>query len=160
MITVTVTGLPQVEGRLKAFGQLRPALKQTVERETIALQAHVVADKLSGQVLHVRTGTLGRSITAETIETADAIEGAVGTNVRYARIHEYGGTVHLPMLVPRRARALRFEVGGQTVFARRTRAHDVRIPERSYLRSALEDRRPTILAAIRATLARVAGGQP
>lgn len=137
--------------------KLRPALRRTVERETIALQAHVVGQKLSGQVLHVRSGTLRRSITYTVRDDADGIVGTVGTNLEYAAIHEYGGTIHVPEIRPRQAKALRFYVGGVAVFARRARAHDVHMPQRSFLRSALADRREAFVAAVRATLAEILG---
>lgn len=136
---------------------LKPALRQTVERETIALQSHVVEHKLSGQVLHVRSGTLRRSITYAIDESDLAITGTVGTNLEYAAIHEYGGTINVPEIRPRKAKALHFYVGGAEVFATRVRAHTVRMPERSFLRSALAERREAFLAAIRATLAKVFG---
>jgi phage gpG-like protein len=137
---------------------MKPALRPAVERETIALQAHVVENKLSGQVLHVRTGTLRRSITYAIREESDAIIGIVGTNLVYAAIHEYGGELHLPEIRPRRAKALHFYVGGAEVFAMRARAHSVRIPERSFLRSALADRREAFLAAIREAIRQLFGG--
>lgn len=151
-VTIQVTGEDAIQRRLAAIANLRPALRRTLEGQLIELQAHVVANKLTGQVLHVRTGTLGRSITYRLEEGDDALRGIVGTNVKYARIHEYGGTIHLPAMVPRRRRALRFEVGGAVVFAKRVRAHDVTMPERSFLRSSLEERRPKILQAFGATV--------
>lgn len=138
---------------------LKPALRQTVERETIALQAHVVEHKLSGQVLHVRSGAGRRSITYAIRETDDAITGIVGTNLEYMAIHEYGGTINVPEIRPRNAKALHFYVGGKEVFAMRARAHTVTMPERSFLRSALRDRREAFLAAVRATLAKVLGSR-
>jgi phage gpG-like protein len=138
---------------------LKPALRQTVERETIALQAHVVEHKLSGQVLHVRSGTLRRSITYAIRETDAAITGIVGTNLEYAAIHEYGGVIHVPEIRPRRAKALHFYVGGKEIFAKFARAHDVHMPERSFLRSALAERRDAFIAAVRATLAKIFGHQ-
>ncbi len=157
-VQLTVGGA--LEARIAALqpAQLRPALRPTVERETIALQAHVVEHKLSGQVLHVRSGTLRRSITYTLHETEDAIVGRVGTNLEYAAIHEYGGTIHVPEIRPRRAKALHFYVGGASVFAMRARAHDIRMPQRSFLRSALADRREAFVAAVREALLRILRG--
>lgn len=140
--------------------RLRPALRPTIERETIALQAHVVGQKLSGQVLHVRTGTLRRSITYTVHETDQAIVGTVGTNLEYAAIHEYGGTIHVPEIRPRNAKALHFYVGGREVFAMRARAHTITMPQRSFLRSALADRRDAFIAAVRDTIRKLVGANP
>lgn len=150
--TVRITGIPDTQAKLRA---LRPALKRNlvaeIKRQAFALQALVV-EKLSGVVLRVRTGTLRRSITTQVRDTGTGVEALVGTNVEYARIHEFGGTIHIPEITPVTAKALRFEMAGATVFAARTQAHDVHIPERSYLRSSLRDRQAAILAGIRAAI--------
>ncbi len=160
-VSVRVTGLEQALRRFSGLGPaLHAALRQTVERETIALQRLVVEGKLSGQVLNVRTGTLRRSITYRIEEDAVGIRGTVGTNLRYAAIHEFGGTIHVPEIRPRVKKALHFYVGGAEVFAMRARAHDVRMPERSFLRSSLAERREAFVAAVRATIARIVGGRP
>lgn len=147
---VTTRGLDAVVARLGRGQDLVPRLGVVVERETYALQAHVVEQKLTGQVLNVRTGTLRRSITARVIRGGATITGLVGTNVVYARIHEFGGTVQVPEIVPVRAKALRFVIDGKVIFARRTRAHPVRLRERSFLRSSLRERRPFVLQALAA----------
>ncbi len=70
--------------------RLRASLRRVIERRSISVQAGVKADKLSGQVLHVRTGTLRRSINRRVTESGNEISATVGTNVVYARAHEYG----------------------------------------------------------------------
>jgi len=149
MITVRLTGFPEAIATITSW---TPAVQQvvraTVTRETIALQRHVVEDKLSGQVLHVRSGTLRRSITYTVDETGQGVVGTVGTNLAYARIHEYGGTINVPEIRPVRAKALHFN----GIFAMRARAHVVVIPERSYLRSALADREPVIRESLASAL--------
>ena len=71
-------------------------LRRAVLRIGISVQAVVKDEKLSGQVLHVRTGTLRRSINFQPSEDTSGIYGSVGTNVEYAAIHEYGGQ-RMPM---------------------------------------------------------------
>jgi phage gpG-like protein len=105
----------------------------------------------------VRSGTLRRSITARVTETGGTIRGTVGTNLAYARIHEFGGPINHPGSVAREGGMLRFEIGGRVLFRKRTLPHVIRIPERSFLRSALRDRREAFFAAVRATIARVLG---
>lgn len=157
MIRIDVQGVPETMSRVDRLTQLPAALKDTVTAETFELQRTVVEDKLSGQVLHARSGNLRRSITARVEDEPNGTRGIVGTNLVYARIHEFGGVIHVPPMVPVRAKALHWIQDGRDVFAKSTRAHDVTMPERSYLRSALADRRDAILAAIRATIARVMG---
>lgn len=155
-LQVDLTGLDAGVAKLEALGPaLRIGLRETVERQAILLQRHVVAEKLHGQVLHVRSGTLARSITYRVEESAGVIRGIVGTNVGYGKAHEFGMTLHIPEIRPRNAKALRFMVGGSVVFATRVRAHDVHLPERSFLRSSLKDRAAAFLAAVRETLRRI-----
>jgi phage gpG-like protein len=129
---------------------------RAVRRLAINLQGYVKDQKLSGQVLHVRSGTLRRSINQEVTQSGSVIKGIVGTNVSYARPHEYGfsGAVqvreHLRTITKVFGRPLANPVT-QTV-----RAHtmNVNLPERSFLRSALKDFEPRILAELKAAASR------
>jgi phage virion morphogenesis protein len=53
----------------------------------------------------------------------------------YAAIHQYGGTIRVPEIFPKNARALFFSIGGKNVFARSARAHVVSMPARPFLPS-------------------------
>lgn len=113
----------------------------------------VKEEKLSGQVLNVRTGTLRRSINRRLRVEPGGITASIGTNVPYAAVHEYGA--HIPevsgklMVFPvpglpadfmlatgklkkrwRRQREL-------VVFTMKHKAFD--LPERSFLRSTLTE---------------------
>lgn len=155
MISAHIDGVGQLEKRLSRTAALmRSSIYVTIAQLAIKLQRHVMADKLSGQVLRTRTGTLRRSITYRVERVGDSgAAGVVGTNVRYARIHEYGGTIPAHDIVPRRGTVLAFDWKGKTVFARRVHIPDVKMPERSFLRSALRD----MLPEIRQELAKVPG---
>lgn len=76
-------------------------------------------------------GILRGSITGEVRSTSVIL----GTNVVYAAIHQFGGTVQIPALQPKRpGGTLRwYDQGGNPVFRKRTSAHSVTIPQRSYL---------------------------
>jgi phage gpG-like protein len=119
MITAYLVGESELMARMgRMYPNAKKGLLEAVTRLAIQLQRNVMKDKLSGQVLNVRTGTLRRSINQLVSQTDTSTEGRVGTNVEYARIHEYGGTV-----------ARRSKNGvGRAVY-----------PERSFLRSAMHD---------------------
>jgi phage gpG-like protein len=70
--------------------------------------------------LHVRSGHLRRSIYSR---KTGFLKGFAGSNLKYAAIHQYGGTIR-----PVRAKALRFKVGGSFVTVKK-----VKIPERPYI---------------------------
>ncbi len=98
-----------------------------------------------------RTGTLEGSIGVQEYAKAQGrgVRGNWGSrDARYALIHELGGVI-----VPKRAKALVFEIGGQVV-----RVMKVVIPARPYLRPAADTEYPTL--ARRIARAYSAGGRP
>lgn len=67
----------------------------------------------------------------------------VGTDVEYARIHEFGGDI-----VPRNARALAFQIGGEWIITQR-----VTMPARPYLRPAYDAQRDEAVRIFRKAVA-------
>jgi phage gpG-like protein len=154
-----VSGDAATVARLARVRQsLFAAVKMAVTSQTIALRTRV-QEKLDGEVLQMRSGRLHDSVTATIDTDGDVVSGDVSVaGVRYAAIQEYGGTVHVPEIVPERASALAFAIKGELIFAARARAHDVTIPERSYLRSSLAENSDAIAAALRDAVAAAANG--
>ena len=71
----------------------------------------------------------GRSRAAWTAKfNASTLKGSVGNNVRYIRMVAEGGTIRAHTIRPRRAKALRFQVGGKTVYAKSVRKPARRVP--------------------------------
>lgn len=138
--------------------KLMQGLRKGLYAFAIRLQERVKR-KLSDEVLHVRTGTLRRSINQQVTETSSSLLATVGTNIDYAAVHEYGfnGTVtvagHIRKL--REGRKMRLVgakkhngigewqsqrgslTGGVAYVNSYTRK--VNLPERSFLRSALKE---------------------
>lgn len=86
------------------------------------------------QDVPVRTGNLGRTIGEGQIRTVGprTVEGSVHANAGYALYVHEGSRPHV--IRPRNAQALRFEVGGRTVFARLVRHPGTKA--RPFLRNA------------------------
>lgn len=120
-------------------------VRQSIARSTLKLLVKVKREKLNGQVLNKRTGRLGRSITQKLIELSNGVAGIVGTNVEYAPPHEYGfkGNVtvkaHLRMI----KKAFGKSISPKQVNIK-THKRKVNLPEKSFLRSALEEMRKEI----------------
>lgn len=147
MITGHVFGGDEVVKRLLGLGpKLQSNLARFIAKKAIALQRHVIQDKLTGQVLRVRTGTLRRSITFRVEKGSSAVYGIVGTNISYGRTHEYGFSgsqavkAHLRMM----RQAWGKPVSDPHQIQIRQFARKVNLPERSFLRSALNDMRGEI----------------
>lgn len=151
MIRGYVFGASQTVAR---FGRLnaaaRNAIRASIPRLTLKLLARVKSSKLSGQVLNVKTGRLRRSITQRVVSTPTSVSGIVGTNVRYARVHEFGGavTIKAHLRMQRLAWGRKMRQPHQV----NVRAHVVNYPERSFLRSALREMTPEIRAELRNAL--------
>lgn len=150
MISMTMTGDRQVIARLQEMpDSLRQILRRRVWALTLKLQARVQR-KLSGQVLNVVTGALRRSIQSDVREEATAVLGRVFStgDVKYARIHEFGGRTRAHVIEPRKASALLFAMGGKNVFARRVNHPGSVMPERSFMRSSLAEMQDEIIRTL------------
>jgi len=160
----------------------RDSMKRAVLRLAIMLQNYVKQNELTGQALHTRTGRLKGSITAKATDDGTTFAGIVGTNVVYARIHEMGGQTKAHDIFPIHGKALMFAragfigpresmttkggryakgkagavsraIGeGSMQFARAVHHPGSKIPERSFLRSALGALGPEITAGLAAAL--------
>lgn len=155
MLNVTVTGDRQIVERLRSLPpSLQAILQAKTTRLALKLQAHVQLDKLSGQVLNIRSGALKASISNEVTTEASAVYGRVFSSgdVKYAAIHEFGGTIPAHDIVPNKAQALAFMAGGKQVFAKIVHMPAVNMPERSFLRSSLADMAAEISATLKAAV--------
>lgn len=137
-------------------GDARSEITDSVGRLALRLQRNIQQGKLTGQVLKVRTGRLRRSIAQAVIDQSGSITGVVSTNVEYARAHEYGFTGQVT--VKAHLRTIR-EAFGKSLKAPKqitVRAHSasVRVPERSFMRTALTEMRPQIVAEMDAAVRR------
>lgn len=96
----------RVQGAERIVGNV---LTRGVDRLTIATEG------FAKEGVGVRTGTLRRSLAHVPASFAGGVAtGSVGTNVPYARIHEEGRG---PVVA--RGKALRFTVGGKTIYRKR-----------------------------------------
>lgn len=167
-IRAAVIGERETVERLRRVAPIiRAALREEVQRLTLKLLRKVKQEKLSGQVLNVVTGRLRRSINQRVEEQGAHITGYVGTNVRYARIHEFGGT----FLLPPRERKTYWKMdkeGNLKGFAKKSKANFemthaarsvgtyVTMPERSFLRSALAEMKNDIQKGLRSAAIKAA----
>jgi phage gpG-like protein len=91
-------------------------------------------------VLNQKSGALARSIVATMSDDAAHVAVSIASmDIKYAAIHEYGGTIPPHQIVPDKAKALAFLVGGKLAFAARVNLPASAMPERSYMRSSLAE---------------------
>jgi phage gpG-like protein len=133
--------------------RIRDALSAKSNTLAAALQEKI-RQKLAGEALQTRSGALAASIVASIAETPQGIAVRISsTDVKYAAIHEFGGTIPPHQIVPDKAKALAFIIGGKQVFAARVQIPAVTMPVRSYMRSSLAE----MAAAIREGLSEAVG---
>jgi hypothetical protein len=131
-------------------------------RAAVAEQTEILAQTVKERMaaLFHNPGKMQAAVGTSMAESANAAEGTVyAEGLPYLRIQEYGGVTRPHDIFPRTASVLAFPAAGafgfsgsgatEMVFARHVHHPGSRIPERSYMRSALALRRSAIIAAIR-----------
>ena len=159
----------------RAGTNVTAVLKAEVRDMAVMLMDYVKTSKLSGQVLHNQSGRLRRSVTAKVEGDYGLITGIVGTNVEYAAAHEFGVDKHKIVTVhaylrkcknrntytmkagkyfsPQgAAKLLKLSSQGVAFVHEFQRNQHTKLPERSFLRSALEELGPDIHADLRETV--------
>lgn len=148
LLPVRVEGLEDTVGKLRAAPtNVKQAVRRAIEVSAVQVTARAKA-KLNDDVLNVRTGRLIRSVHYVMGGSEDAPQAAIGTNVEYAGIHEFGGQTKAHVIEALNAKALMFQKDGRTIFATRVDHPGSRMPERSFLRSALGELSSQIKALI------------
>ena len=155
MISASLVGDQQALERLRALPEaVNSRLLGAINRLGIELQQDVKQDKLSGQVLTSRTGSLRSSIDFRIDQSRSTFTATVFTDSRYAAAQEYGfvGTVSVRASLRRIREAFGRPISEKTISVR---AYDCRmnLPERSFLRSALKDMTPAIHDGVETALA-------
>jgi phage gpG-like protein len=121
-------------GALAAMPErIRAALSAKAGALAAELQAKI-QQKLSGDAL---AGSIG--VTIDDSSAGLSVDIVTSADVKYAAIHEFGGTIPPHEILPDKAKALAFFVGGKQTFAARVLMPTVTMPERSYMRSSLAE---------------------
>lgn len=158
-ITVSFVGDAALVARLDALPEkVRVALEKKANALALKLEARIKA-KLSNNVLKVQSGNLRASIHSDVESTSTSITGKVASSgdVKYAGIHEFGGRTGAHDILPRKAEALAFVVGGKPTFAKVVHHPGSTMPARSFLRSSLTEMKQEILDGLRQAAKEAAG---
>jgi len=117
-------------------------------RATEMLHGYIVKNKLSGQSLKRRSGHLAGSISTEVIGTRTETIGRVGSNLKYARIHELGGTIPAHTIYPVKANALHFYMGGNEIFCKSADIPEMKMRARHYIGNSMKEYRSKLQTII------------
>ena len=139
---------------LVSFDRMPANLRTAIRGATVTMTKQLAArvrENLSGRVLQRRSGDLYNSIRVELVENPDKVYGRVYVDptspaAKYAAAHEFGVVTKPHVILPRNASVLSFMWNGKRVFFKKVNHPGSKIPERSYMRSALEAMRDQIVA--------------
>jgi hypothetical protein len=155
----------QMLGKVRGDMQAGARVMRDKMSDILTSESEIIAGLARGRIAEMfkNPARMQAAIRAETVENigrsgAVVLATVTATGLPYLRIHEYGGVVMTPEIFPRAGGALRwlspayaqFKKGSTAatseVFVKPgpTRAHPTPIPERSYLRYALQQRREAI----------------
>ena len=177
-----------IERMRRAPELVLPAIARAMDEQNQLTVAHIQARRMSGQgpypVEEHRLGVgtrrgsrLWKSLRAsKAVVTGGEVQSGIGSNVKYAGIHEFGGTIHFPpragsvRLRTSKAGALLLQPGRRgAIFAKASHArartvayqskgHDVTMPARAPITFGIKDRGPAIGDAIIAAAIAALGG--
>jgi phage gpG-like protein len=155
MIKAWIIGSEKVISKFEKYNdKIDRVIKKSLVALALDMTTLIKGGKLSGQVLNVQSGTLRRSIDHRLIDFGGGnLMAEVYTNVPYAAKHEYGflGTEDV------RSFMRRAPMPGASKKAKKNAPKEIRVqpfrrrvnvPEKSFMRSALEDMRPNIIAEL------------
>ncbi len=150
MLGVSLDGVAALDAALDSYaGDLADALAAKADVLAQALVDKIRNEKLAGEVLQSRSGALAASIAAEISSDPEQIVATISSQgVEYAAIQEYGGETSAHEILPSKAAALAFVINGALRFARRVEHPGSVIPERSFLRSSLDEMQDVIVAEL------------
>ncbi len=138
MINVTVDDRVVVAKLAALPTTVEVALKKTIYRLAADLQKYIIQRKLSAApgfsatLLHRVTSDLARSIQLRVESSTQAGYVYSAGDVKYAAIHEYGGSV--------------------TRYGRKAGDYTVRMPQRSFMRTSLAENKEKIISSIEQTV--------
>ena len=111
-----------------------------------ALYQRVLAN-LAGDVVQDESGKLSGALT-QANDTRSASVGVDSGAVPYAGALEFGASIPAQLIAIKNGKALAFAVGGSQVFAKHVMHPAFALPPHSFLRSALADLAPDLLAML------------
>jgi phage gpG-like protein len=122
--------------------QLGPAFAGIAQ----ALYARVLGN-LAGDVVKAGSGKLRDAITQDS-DARSATIGVGGDAPPYAAALEFGATIPEQLIAIKNGKALAFAVGGSQVFAKHVMHRAFALPPHSFLRAALAELAPDMVAAL------------
>jgi hypothetical protein len=150
-IDLKITGLAELGIRLHGS---EPRLRAAI-LEATREAGELVADQAKENITETfeNPSKMMATISSHTnVAGTGAAAHVTAEGLPYLAIHEFGGVVNQPELFPHKppfALIVEDRQEGHVIFASHVQAHEIPIPERSYLRRAIDQKRFEVLALFR-----------
>lgn len=156
MIGIEIIGAQRVVQVLgEAPAKIRAAAKSSLDLWATELASYIKSEKLSGQVLHRRSGDLSASVHPIKEQTAGSTSGGAGggRGVPYAKIHEFGfnGTEQVREYARMQTMAWGKRITPVQAIVR-AHSRNMVMPKRSYMVSSFEEQAPRGIEMLRAAV--------
>lgn len=164
-IKVTGDALKLMERITVPAGALGAAAR-AMDEENQYTVSHIQAAYLSfpstgptvGIGLRVQSNRLRNSLRAtKATVSATGVTSSIGSNVKYAAIHEFGGTTR-PHVIRAKGGALKFMIGDRVLLRKQINHPGSKMPERGMVRRGIRDRLPEVSAAVSRAIVDFYGG--
>lgn len=150
--------------RFSAYSANMPAQLQAVLFEKAKLLAerlkkYVISNKLSGQVLHKKSGALQRSLQVKVTKTSHKVIGTLSTRSPYGRMFEKGGRVPAHIITPSDAKALMWMKAGEKHFAKEVLHPGYQVKPKRFMAQSLHEMSVQISTEMKLAALKVAKGE-
>lgn len=125
------------------------AIARAMDLENQFTVSHIQAEYLSFSKggppveigLRVQSNRLRGSVRAsKAVVSGQAVESAIGSNVEYAAIHEFGGTIPAHTVTAKGGGMLRFQIGERVMFRKSVNIPEIDMPARAPFQRGINDR--------------------
>lgn len=146
---------PDAEAKLRGMRNIPrtvpKVLAAALDTQNQVSVGHITEKRLTGKgpfpvpqgKLGVRTNRLRDSLmwVPAKVDKGGRVTSAIGSDVKYAGIHEFGGFIRPTTVRPKNGKALKFSIGGRVVFAKQVQLPARYMPARRPVRRGILDRR-------------------
>ena len=149
--TATLVGDRELIAKLESMpNRVHEELLKACDSLTVRITEYIRHDKLEGQVLKHKSGKLWQSIQGVTEDRGTAVYGMVFSagDIKYPALHEYGQEVR------EHTRRVTAVFGERPKFPVWANVRAFKMPERSFMRSALADKQDEITDGLTAAVNR------
>lgn len=160
IVRTRVSGTSEYVQRLTSMPEaVQAAIEKKMRLQAADISARI-KQKLSGELLNVKSGALRNSIYARIYSSKNRVLLSVGSrgDVPYAALHNYGGVVQHPGVSSDKVVVFR-DKGGSKVFSRGISPHSIPIPERNFVESTIDDSKGELIQDLIDAVAEAARGR-